>query len=143
MQKNPNKKVLAGVLIVLCLVIAAVLLFCTDTLKPQGSGGAMKVIASEETVEANTAFFLAHFEEIELSEVRVTREYQAMCTARALGKVLKTLMVSASTEAQQGGGAEVTVIDEEGNTYIFYINSFGGVEYIEDEDGNYIYARLM
>lgn len=102
------------------------------------------MIADEETVVANTAILLEHFEEIGLDDSVHSRNYFAKSGAYWLGmKATGSRIVDVSSKVDERGDIAVTVIDEAGKTFVLFFGRRGDLSAIEDGDGNLVLGFVM
>ena len=101
------------------------------------------MVADEETVTANTAILLAHFEEIGLDDSECPRDYFAKSGAYWLGRNgTESRIVNVSTKVYDSGGIAVTVIDEAGKTFVLSFGKYGDLAIIKDGDGEIVFMRI-
>ena len=100
-------------------------------------------MADEETVEANAAILLKHFEEIELDDSNCPRKVFAAAGAEWLGrKATNRRLVDVSSETSEYGRFTVTVTDEAGETFVLYFDSYGDLYLIKNESGDTVHAVI-
>lgn len=102
-----------------------------------------KMMADEETVAANEAILLKHFEEIGLDDSVRSRDYFAKSGAYLLGReATKNHIVDVSSVVHENGDIDVTVIDEAGNTFVLYYGKHGNLGVIKDGDGEFVFMKI-
>ena len=96
----------------------------------------------DEIIEANATIFFEYFQEIELSEEYISREYRADAAAECLAVANCKRVVSVESSVHDDGSIDITVTDEEGSRFFFSIGKRGDIWMIEDEEGNIVYGRV-
>jgi lipopolysaccharide export LptBFGC system permease protein LptF len=138
-----RKLALIPVLVAVC--IAAAMYAAALILAPYSWQGMTTeretMMADEETVAANEAILLAHFEEIGLDDSLLSREYFARSGAYRLGReATASRIVEVSTETHENGSITVAVIDETGKTFHLSFGKYGDLSMIRGENGEIVYA---
>ena len=146
MSKLGKKHVLLATFVVsgaiIAAFVAALTLWASGSQNMANNEGGI-IMADEETVEANAAILLKHFEEIELDDSNCPRKVFAAAGAEWLGrKATNRRLVDVSSETSENSRFTVTVTDEAGETFVLYFDSYGDLYLIKNESGDTVHAVI-
>jgi hypothetical protein len=148
MKKNLRKPTMtvASIAVSVAVVVTVAVVFAlwlSNRQEPTNDQGGI-TMASEETIQYNTAVLLKHFEGIEYDDSWRPREGLAEDSAYSLGKyATKNRIVKVSSSMDEHGDFVVTVTDDVGALFILRCGKFTMVSMIEDEEGAVVYLAVM
>ena len=129
------------------IVLSFSILFVCSCVQESSEGSAIEggdtIMTEEEIIEANTKVITEHLDEIKYSERFRKHYYLARNIAGLLARCTDCRIITTVTsESVRNSGLRVTVVDEEGKTFIVGIGGAGSIDSVRDSDGKFLFAPI-
>lgn len=101
-------------------------------------------MTEEELTQKNAEFLLQYYRQTNLlSEAPRSQESAVYHAAHAIARECKCQVIKATSEVYKSGSIDMTITDTEGKVFLVRLDSWGSVNTIKDDEGNYVFALVL